>query len=177
MIHKPTMSDRGLIALHTDYFDNFINTKMKRFYLIFAILLTVSFQNVICQENNCEIAAKNKKIVVEFYQRLFGDKDISAIDQYIAEDYIQHNPIAADGRQALKEFAKTWIVSQPKTQVDFQKVVADGDLVVLHIKTKSGTGKLMSLVDIFRLKDGKITEHWDIMQEVPEKSANPHPMF
>ena len=99
------------------------------------------------------------------------------IDQYIVEDYIQHNPIAADGRQALKEIANKWIANQPKTQVDFQKVVADGDLVFLHIKTKNFSGKDVSLVDIFRLKNGKIVEHWDIMQEVPEKSANPHPMF
>jgi predicted SnoaL-like aldol condensation-catalyzing enzyme len=150
---------------------------MKKYYSIFAILFAISVQNILCQENNCEIAANNKKIVVEFYQKLFGDKDISAIDQYIVEDYIQHNPVAADGRQALKDFANKWIANQPKTQVDFQKVVADGDLVFLHIKTKSISGKDLSLVDIFRLKNGKIVEHWDIMQEVPEKSANPHPMF
>jgi len=150
---------------------------MKKYYLIFAILFAISVQNAFCQENNCEVAANNKKIVVEFYQKLFGDKDISVIDQYIVEDYIQHNPIAADGRQALKEIANKWIANQPKTQVDFQKVVADGDLVFLHIKTKSFSGKDLSLVDIFRLKNGKIVEHWDIMQEVPEKSANPHPMF
>jgi len=150
---------------------------MKKYYLIFAILFAISVQNAFCQENNCEVAANNKKIVVEFYQKLFGDKDISVIDQYIVEDYIQHNPIAADGRQALKEIANKWIANQPKTQVDFQKVVADGDLVFLHIKTKSFSGKDQSLVDIFRLKNGKIVEHWDIMQEVPEKSANPHPMF
>jgi len=150
---------------------------MKKYYLIFAILFAISVQNAFCQESNCEVAANNKKIVVEFYQKLFGDKDISVIDQYIVEDYIQHNPIAADGRQALKEIANKWIANQPKTQVDFQKVVADGDLVFLHIKTKSFSGKDLSLVDIFRLKNGKIVEHWDIMQEVPEKSANPHPMF
>ena len=150
---------------------------MKKYYLIFAILFAISVQNAFCQENNCEVAANNKKIVVEFYQKLFGDKDVSVIDQYIVEDYIQHNPIAADGRQALKEIANKWIANQPKTQVDFQKVVADGDLVFLHIKTKSFSGTDLSLVDIFRLKNGKIVEHWDIMQEVPENSANPHPMF
>ena len=150
---------------------------MKKYYLIFIILFAFSVLNAFCQENNCNVAANNKKIVVEFYQKLFGDKDISVIDQYIVEDYIQHNPIAADGRQALKEIANKWIANQPKTQVDFQKVVADGDLVFLHIKTKNFSGKDVSLVDIFRLKNGKIVEHWDIMQEVPEKSANPHPMF
>jgi predicted SnoaL-like aldol condensation-catalyzing enzyme len=150
---------------------------MKKGYLFLALLFAISVQTAICQENNCEAAAKNKKMVVEFYQKLFGDKDISVIDQYIAEDYIQHNPIAADGRQAIKDIATKWIANQPKTKVDFQKVAADGDLVFLHIKSKSFSGKDVSLIDIFRLKDGKIVEHWDVMQEVPDKSANPHPMF
>jgi predicted SnoaL-like aldol condensation-catalyzing enzyme len=150
---------------------------MKRYYVSFAILFALSGQNTFCQENNCEVAERNKKIVVEFYQKLFGDKDVSVIDQYIVEDYIQHNPIAADGRQALKDIADKWIANQPKTKVDFKKIAADGDLVFLHIKTKSISGKDISLVDIFKLKNGKIVEHWDFMQEVPEKSANPHPMF
>ena len=119
----------------------------------------------------------NKKIVVEFYQKLFGDKDISAIDEYLVEDYIQHNPIAPDGRQSLKNLLTDGFSKQPKTKVDFKKVAGDGDLVFLHIKTKSFSGKDASLMEIFRLKESKIVEHWDIMQEVPEKSANPHPMF
>lgn len=150
---------------------------MKKGYLFLALLFAISVQTAICQENNCEVAAKNKKMVVDFYQKLFGDKDISVIDQYIAEDYIQHNPIAADGRQAIKDIATKWIANQPKTKVNFQKVAADGDLVFLHIKSKSFSGKDVSLIDIFRLKNGKIVEHWDVMQEVPDKSANPHPMF
>jgi predicted SnoaL-like aldol condensation-catalyzing enzyme len=143
------------------------------FSLLFALYIPIAYG----QEDPCKIAEQNKKIVVEFYQKLFGDKDLSAIDQYITEDYIQHNPIAADGRQALKDVLSPWLANQPKTKVDFQKVVADSDLVVLHIKSKSFTGKDLSLVDMFRLKNGKIVEHWDVMQEVPEQSANPHPMF
>jgi len=150
---------------------------MKRYFLIVSIVFAFSVQYTFCQETNCEVAERNKKIVVEFYQKLFGDKDVSVIDQCIAEGYIQHNPIAADGRQALKDIANKWLANQPKTKVDFQKVAADGDLVFLHIKSKSISGKDLSLIDIFRLKDGKIVEHWDIMQEVPEKSANLHPMF
>ena len=150
---------------------------MKKYQTIIVLILTLSIQHVFCQQNDCEVAANNKKIVVEFYQKLFGDKDISAIDQYLVEDYIQHNPIAADGRKAIKDLATKWLANQPKTKVDFQKVVADGDLVFLHIKTKGPSGKDMSLVDMFRLKNGKIVEHWDVMQEVPEKSLNPHPMF
>jgi predicted SnoaL-like aldol condensation-catalyzing enzyme len=150
---------------------------MKIAFVCFAFIFAISFQKTFSQENSCEIAELNKKIVVEFYQKLFGDKDLSVIDQYITEDYIQHNPIAADGRQALKDVLSPWLANQPKTKIDFQKVVADSDLVILHIKSKSFSGKDLSLVDMFRLKNGKIVEHWDVMQEVPDQSANPHPMF
>ena len=150
---------------------------MKVSIVCIALLSALSVQTTFCQENHCETAEQNKKTVVEFYQKLFGDKDLSVIEQYITEDYIQHNPIAADGRQALKDVLGPWLANQPKTKVDFQKVVADGDLVILHIKTKSFSGKDLSLIDMFRLKDGKIVEHWDVMQEVPDQSANPHPMF
>ena len=120
---------------------------------------------------------KNKVIVTEFYQKLFGDKDLSAIDQYLTADYIQHNPSVADGAAAIKAAAKVWFKDAPKEKIDFLRVAADGDLVFLHLKTKGDTGKDAAVVDIFRLKDGKIVEHWDVIQDVPEQSANAHPMF
>ena len=150
---------------------------MKKALAFSALLFALSVQITFAQKDKCEVAENNKKIVVQFYQKLFGDKDISVIDQYIVDDYIQHNPGVADGRQAIKDIATKWLANQPKIKVDFQQVAADNDLVFLHIKTKNFSGKDASLVDIFRLKDGKIVEHWDIVQEVPEKSANPHPMF
>ncbi len=128
-----------------------------------------------CLEEAARLEA-NKKMVVEFYQQLFGDKNIDVIDDYLKEDYIQHNPMLPDGRDTLKSAARMWFGNAPKTQVDFQKVAADGDLVWLHIKTQFGD-KTVSVVDIFRIEDGKIAEHWDVIQEVPEESANDHPMF
>jgi predicted SnoaL-like aldol condensation-catalyzing enzyme len=151
---------------------------MKKVTTVVALLLALSSQVTFAQKSKEIQDEKNKKIVVDFYQRLFGDKDITAIDDYLVENYIQHNPGVADGRQAIKDIAVKWLANQPKSKVDFQKIVADGDLVVLHIKTKSFTSvRDASLIDIFRVKDGKIVEHWDIMQEVPEKAANAHPMF
>lgn len=124
------------------------------------------------------VAQKNKAIVVEFYQKLFGDKDIEAIDQYLAPDYIQHNPTVADGTQALKAAARGWFKDAAKEKIEFANVVAEGDRVVLHLKKiKRDTGKAAAFVDIFRLEDGKIVEHWDVIQDVPERAANAHPMF
>jgi predicted SnoaL-like aldol condensation-catalyzing enzyme len=118
----------------------------------------------------------NKKLVADFYQQLFGDKDVSAIDKYIGDVYIQHNPAAADGKEALKLVVSEWFKNAPKEKIDIQHLGADGNFVYIHTKAKWGT-KVVSVIDIFRIENGKIVEHWDVMQEVPEKSANDHPMF
>jgi predicted SnoaL-like aldol condensation-catalyzing enzyme len=149
--------------------------------LLLPLLFVCFSMNGIAQkENDCEKSCRqeafNKKMVMEFYQQLFGDKDAEAILKYLKEDYIQHNPMLPDGRDTLYKSVKIWFRNAPKGKVDFQRVVADGDLVILHIRNKMGN-KTSAVVDIFRIEDGKIAEHWDVIQEVPEKSANPHPMF
>jgi predicted SnoaL-like aldol condensation-catalyzing enzyme len=155
--------------------------KILMFGIITAILLLCGFsQNSSTNNSDCEkillTQSNNKKLVAEFYQKLFGDKNIDAIDEYIGDVYIQHNPMAADGKDALKELLKKWFVNAPKEKIDIQHLGADGDFVYIHLRTKMGT-KTFSVIDIFRLKDNKIIEHWDVIQEVPEKSANDHPMF
>lgn len=118
----------------------------------------------------------NKKMVLEFYQELFGDKNPDAINKYIGDKYIQHNPGLPDGKEALLQAVKVWFKDAPKEKVDFQHVAADGDLVFLHVRSSLGP-KIRAVVDIFRIENGKIVEHWDVIQEVPEKSANDHPLF
>jgi len=120
--------------------------------------------------------ASNKKMVADFYQALFGDKNPTVIDQYIADTYIQHNPALPDGKEALKQGVAVWFKGQPKDTVDVKHLGADGNFVYIHTKSKMGN-KTVSILDIFRLENGKIAEHWDIIQEVPAKSANAHPMF
>lgn len=126
--------------------------------------------------SNSEIES-NKKIVLDFYQQMFGDKDLSAVDKYIAPEYIQHNPNVADGSAAFKKAAEGWFKGASKTKIDVQHIAAEGDLVFLHIKNTNPDGSLKSTIDIFRLKNGKIVEHWDVHQDVPKESANEHPMF
>jgi predicted SnoaL-like aldol condensation-catalyzing enzyme len=81
-----------------------------------------------------------------------------------------------DGKDALKQGFAQWFKDAPKEEIDIQHIGADGDLVYIHTRAKMG-GKTASIIDIFRIENGKIAEHWDVIQEVPEKSANPHPMF
>ena len=119
----------------------------------------------------------NKKIVLVFYQKLFGDKDASAIDAYLTKDYIQHNPAVADGSVALKNAVKQWFNGAKKEKIDVQHLAADGDLVFLHIKNTRTAGETNAIVDIFRLKNNKIVEHWDVIQEVPKATVSKHPMF
>jgi predicted SnoaL-like aldol condensation-catalyzing enzyme len=120
--------------------------------------------------------ATNKKMVADFYQELFGDKNPDAIDKYIGPTYIQHNPSLPDGKEALKQGVAVWFKGLPKDTVDVKHLGADGPFVYIHTKSKMGN-KTYSILDIFRVENGKIAEHWDILQEVPAKSANTHPMF
>jgi len=118
----------------------------------------------------------NKNMVADFYQELFGDKNIDAIDKYIGDVYIQHNPGVTDGKDALKSAVKVWFKGAPKEKIDIQHLAADGNFVYIHTKSQRGD-KTYSVIDIFRIEKGKIVEHWDVMQEVPKQSVNPHPMF
>lgn len=119
---------------------------------------------------------ENKKLVLDLYQEIFGDKNIDAVDKYIGDPYIQHNPSVADGREALREALKVWFKDAPKEKIDVQHIGADGNFVYIHTKS-TRANKTYSVMDIFRVEGGKVVEHWDVIQEVPAKSANDHPMF
>jgi predicted SnoaL-like aldol condensation-catalyzing enzyme len=118
----------------------------------------------------------NKKMVADFYQELFGNKNIDAINECIGDVYVQHNPYVADGKEALIAACKDWFINAPKERIDIQHIAADSDLVFIHTKSHAST-KVISIIDIFRIQNGKIVEHWDVAQAVPEKAANGHPMF
>jgi predicted SnoaL-like aldol condensation-catalyzing enzyme len=151
----------------------------KSIYLAWIIMLLPIFaygQNQTDCEKKLQQTEANKKMVAEFYQQLFGDKDAESILKYLAESYIQHNPALPDGRDAIYNACKIWFKDAPKEKVDIQRIIADGDLVMLHVRNKRGS-KTTAVVDIFRIENGKIAEHWDVIQDVPEKSANNHPMF
>jgi predicted SnoaL-like aldol condensation-catalyzing enzyme len=145
-----------------------------------CVILFCSYQASQPKLSDCEKANQrleaNKKLVADFYQQLFGDKDIDAINKYIGDVYTQHNPGVVDGKQALTDALKAWFKNAPKEKIDIQHIGADGDMVFIHLKNHMGT-KIVSVVDMFKIKDGKIIEHWDVIQDVPDKSINPHPMF
>jgi predicted SnoaL-like aldol condensation-catalyzing enzyme len=125
-------------------------------------------------------AERNKQNVIGFYTLAFNEKKPEeAVERYIGSEYIQHNPQAPDGADAFIQFVKAFTGQFPELTVEIKRAIGEGDLVVTHglLKT-SPDDRGTAAADIFRLDaNGKIVEHWDVLQPMPETSANDHPMF
>ena len=120
---------------------------------------------------------RNDKIVREFYDKVFFAKNASAAANYLEEDYIQHNPNVPTGREAFINAFTLIFEQSPNFSTRIQKIYADGDYVIVHSFAPIGdTGN--SIVDIYKVNDnGKIAEHWDVLQQIPSNSANNNTMF
>jgi predicted SnoaL-like aldol condensation-catalyzing enzyme len=120
----------------------------------------------------------NKKIVVESYHLALNKRDVDAAVTSLGATYTQHNPLVADGIDgwtAMVTYIKT---TYPEGTVDIKRVLADGDFVVLHVHSIPTPGERGSAIaEFFRLDDGKIVEHWDVIQPIPENPANDNTMF
>lgn len=119
----------------------------------------------------------NKQIVREFYDLIINKKDFDAARKYIGTTYKQHNPLVKDGPAGLAEFIKFLKDKFPDAKSEIKAVFADGDYVILHVLSHRNADLKRAIVEIFRLEDGKINEHWDVIQEIPETSANQNGMF
>ena len=101
-----------------------------------------------------------------------------AVARYLGPYYRQHNPGAADGPEPFVRFVEWFAQTYPGSRMEPKRIIAEGDYVVMHshlILEPGGRGS--AVVDIFRLEDGKIVEHWDVVQEIPENAANDNTMF
>ncbi|UUU19637.1 nuclear transport factor 2 family protein [Streptomyces sp. DSM 40750] len=123
--------------------------------------------------------ARNKRVALAFVDLALNKKQPKkAADLYLRDPYIQHNPQITNGKKAFVTWATNFIKAVPDVKVDFKRVLADGDLVVIHSRlTTSATDRGTAVADIVRFKNGKIVEHWDVLQAVPETSANGNTMF
>jgi len=120
----------------------------------------------------------NKKLVVAFYDASINRKDFAAASRYLGTQYKQHNPTAHDGAEGLKAFIEFLRARFPNQHGEIKQVIAEGDLVVLHVHSSRGDNTPgRAIVDIFRVDHGKVVEHWDVIQDVPEKAANSNGMF
>lgn len=124
----------------------------------------------------------NKRLVSNYYNDIILQGKIEKIDQYIGDTYIQHNPDTPNGKQAVVDFVKHFILDVPdgsvRPQAEIVRVLAEDDLVALHVKTNEWLGPNGSvIVDIYRIENGKLVEHWDVIQAIPETSVNNNTMY
>ena len=120
----------------------------------------------------------NRRLVANMYERVLKPLDSSCVDEFFARDYVQHNPLAATGAQGLKDFLDWARARAPAAEHRVKRLFVDGDYVIAHVHVIINPGDLgNAVVDIFRIAQGRIAEHWDVAQEVPEKSANSNGMF
>jgi predicted SnoaL-like aldol condensation-catalyzing enzyme len=122
--------------------------------------------------------ARNKQLVLTFYQKMIGDKDFQAARPYMGAEYRQHAPYAADGHEGVAAWVQGFKAAFPNHRFEVKKIIAEGDLVMLHLHGMNGPNPHgESVVDIFRIENGKVVEHWDIIQPIPESADNANSMF
>jgi len=120
----------------------------------------------------------NHDHVIAMYHNVLMPLDSSRVDDFIRPDYIQHSMLAEPGVRALKDWLDARKLDSPDAVQTIHRSFADGDHVIVHVHVSRWKGDPgFAVVDIFRLEDGMIREHWDVLQEVPEKPINPNGMF
>ena len=120
----------------------------------------------------------NRKVVLDFYDKGLNQKDADAAIALMGDRYVQHNPNAADGPEGFRKFIGFLREKFPNSKSEIKRSFVDGDYVILHVHAVREPGTRGSaIVDIFKLENGKIVEHWDAVQPIPETSANNSTMF
>lgn len=141
-----------------------------------AVLFAASLSST--AQASPEQEAANKAAVLAFYEKGLNQKDADAALRYVGDRYVQHNPNAADGPEGFRKFVAFLRDKYPQSRSEIKRVFTDGDYVILHVHAVREPGtRGNAIIDIFRLEKGRIVEHWDAVQPIPEQSANGNGMF
>jgi predicted SnoaL-like aldol condensation-catalyzing enzyme len=122
--------------------------------------------------------AHNRRTVLEFYEQVLIPMDFTHAMRFFGPTYTQHDPLATDGPAGLRQFLDTVRVATPHATTLIKRVFVDGDFVIVHVHVTPEPGTPgLAVVDLFRLEQGKIVEHWDVIQFVPQNALNANSMF
>jgi predicted SnoaL-like aldol condensation-catalyzing enzyme len=125
-----------------------------------------------------EVEERNRQIVLEMFEKVLIPMDSSQVDRFIAPDYLQHSSLAEPGVEGLKRWLDHVRVETPDAWQEVKRSFADGDYVITHQHVVPRPGDLgFAVMDIFRLENGLIVEHWDVVQELTPNPPNPNSMF
>lgn len=125
--------------------------------------------------NNLE---QNKQNAIAFYKTAYQGEPRQAVEQYVGDDYIQHNPLVGDGTEPFISYFERMQAEYPDKSIEFVRTIAEGNLVALHTHQTWPGGEEYVTMDFFRFDaNGKIIEYWDAMQEIPDTSANGNTMY
>jgi predicted SnoaL-like aldol condensation-catalyzing enzyme len=120
----------------------------------------------------------NKKIVAAFEDAALNQKDFAAASKYLGPRYTQHNPNAADGPEGLRDYVAFLKDKFPNNRSEIKHIFADGDHVIVHDHAVREPGtRGLAIVNIYKIENGTVVEHWDVIQPIPEKAANNNGMF
>ncbi|MFT5917848.1 MAG: putative SnoaL-like aldol condensation-catalyzing enzyme [Bacteroidia bacterium] len=121
---------------------------------------------------------KNKENAIAFYRMAYKGNPVKAIEKYIGDEYIQHNPDVKDGTQGFIDYFERMKREYPEKSIEFVRCIPEGDLVALHTYQIWPDNDQYVTMDFFKFdENGKICEHWDSIQQTPEKSANTNTMY
>ena len=116
---------------------------------------------------------QNSELIRDYVEQIWNLGNTDLADRYVAEDLAQHNPNLADGRKPLCEFVDGFRRDLPEARFEIRRLAADGDLVFTHcLFTAAPDHRGVAVVDIYRVVDGRIVEHWDVKEDVPEATAS-----
>ncbi len=122
----------------------------------------------------------NKKAVQDFEEAAWNQHDVEKALTFLAPDYKQHNPYFADGVEGFREGLSGLIKANPNLMIEIKRTLAENEYVIIHkyavLDSKANTGK-KSIMDIYRMENNKIAEHWDVIEDIPEEPKNSNTMF
>ena len=146
--------------------------------IVFLLMLGASGLAMTPHLSAGTLQEENTRLVREFYERAINRKDFASAEKYLGQRYIQHNQRAADGKEGLRAFIAFLREKFPKAHSEIKKAFSDGDYVILHVHAVREPGtRGIAVVDIFRLENGKIVEHWDVHEDIIENPTNGNGMF